>query len=307
VMKDLHESDPKRRYKTFYKGPTVCVAFSPDGINWGKAIPCPEINVAGDTHNNALWAPTLDKYVGITRTWGKMGRQVARTESTDFLKWTKAKVVLEGLDRDHQTYAMPTFRHGGVYLGLIAIFHPKSDRVWAELAWSPDTVNWKRVCPGTPLIANDGKEMDYDWGCVYAGAYPIFLEDEIRIYYGGSDGKHGGWRNGFLCMATLRPDGFAGYEAADSGKAATVTTTAIACVGGKLQVSADVDKGGAVKVAVLDKQNKVLAEGKPITETVTDAAVSWDKDFSLNNLEGKEIRLRFELNGSKLYSFSFGK
>jgi hypothetical protein len=31
-------------------------------------------------------APTLGKYVGITRTWGKQGRQVARTESDDFFE-----------------------------------------------------------------------------------------------------------------------------------------------------------------------------------------------------------------------------
>ena len=43
-------------------------------------------------------------------------------------------------------------------------------------------------------------------------ATPVFLKNEIRLYYGGSDWLHTSWRNGFLCLATLRPDGFAGYE-----------------------------------------------------------------------------------------------
>ena len=154
VFKDFHDPDPARRYKAFFQG--VKVAFSADGIHWGAAISCPDIKVAGDTHNNALWAPTAGKYVGITRTWGgaKKARQVARSESDDFLKWTKAEVVLEGLEHNLQIYSMPVFYHGGIYLGLAAIHDQKADRVWTELTWSPDTVQWNRVCPGTPLIAN---------------------------------------------------------------------------------------------------------------------------------------------------------
>ncbi len=307
VFKDLRDPDPARRYKTLFKGRRISVAFSADGIHWGKAIPCPEVDVAGDTHNNAFWAPTLGKYVGITRTWGKQGRQVARTESDDFLKWTKAKVVLEGLDKGHQTYAMPVFFHGGVYLGLVAIIYPKEDRVWCELAWSPDAVKWHRVCPDTPLIANSEKEMAYDWGCVYAGAYPVFLEDEIRIYYGGSDWHHGNWRNAFLCMATLRPDGFAGYEqiAGGSNKTGSLTTKAVSVVGNSLCVSADVAPSGFVKVTLFDKDNKKLAEGKLVTTTVSDAKIEWKDGFSLEKLKGKEIRLNFELRDAKLYSFGF--
>ncbi|MBL7134218.1 MAG: hypothetical protein ISS78_08980 [Phycisphaerae bacterium] len=306
VFKDLRDSDPKRRYKAFFQG--VSVAFSADGIHWGKAIRCPEIRVAGDTHNNALWAPTLGKYVGITRTWGKQkGRQVARTESNDFLKWTKAKVVLEGLDKGHQTYAMPVFFHGGVYLGLLAIIYPKEDRVWAELTWSPDTVQWNRVRANTPLIANSKKEMAYDWGCVYAGAYPVFMADEIRIYYGGSDWHHGNWRNAFLCMATLRPDGFAGYEQESKDKPAIITTAPVACPGDKLRLSVDVSGSGSIKVTLLDKEKKELAEGELIAKTATDAEVQWKKGFSLKELKGKQIKLKFELRESKLYSFSFHK
>jgi len=305
VFKDMHDPDPARRYKTLFKGRKISVGFSADGIHWGKAIECPEANVAGDTHNNALWAPTLGKYVGITRTRGKKyGRQVARTESNDFLKWTKPKVVLEGLDKAYQTYAMPVFFHGGIYLGLVAIHDQNTDRVWNELTWSPDTVHWNRVCAGTPLIAN---EIGYDWGCVYAGAYPVFLDDEIRIYYGASDGHHNGWRNGFLCMATLRPDGFAGYEqlAGGSNRAATITTKSVLVVGSSLCLTADVATPGYVKVTILDKENKELAESESIAKTVTDGEVQWKDGFSFRSLKNSEIRLRFELRAAKLYSFSF--
>lgn len=307
VFKDLRDPDPVRRYKTLFKGRKISVGFSADGIYWGKGIPCPEANVAGDTHNNAFWAPTLGKYVGITRTWGnKYGRQVARIESDDFLKWTPAKVVLEGLEKNLQTYAMPVFFHGGVYLGLVAIHDQKADRVWTELTWSPDTVKWNRVCPGTPLIANSEKEMACDWGCVYAGAYPVFLDDEIRIYYGGSDGYHFGWRNGFLCLATLRPDGFAGYEPISKNNSAVITTKPITYPGETLHLTADVQDGGSVRVSMVNTSGAEIASIKPLTRTLTDAKVIWKDDKRGNissSLKGKKIRLRFVLNKAKLYSF----
>jgi hypothetical protein len=306
IFKDLREPDPNRRYKAFIKYGILSVAFSPDGIHWDKAIACPEADSAGDTHNNAFWAPTLGKYVGITREWGRpFGRQVARTSSEDFINWEKCEIVLEGIDPRYQTYSMPVFYHGGIYLGLVAIHDQDADRVWTELTWSPDTIKWNRVLPGTPLIGNDGKEGDYDWGCVYAAACPVFLKDEIRLYYGGSDGHHNIWRNGFFCLATLRPDGFAGYKQKDSNKPATITTTPIDHGNKTLQISADVESNGYVKVRILDKNNKVMAESKPLNGSLTDKKVEWPDAFSLKK-QGT-VKIQFEFNHATIYSFSFIK
>ena len=307
IFKDLRDPDPERRYKAFLKAEILSVAFSADGVHWGPAIACPEADSAGDTHNNAFWAPTLGKYVGITREWGEaFGRQVARTSSTDFVSWSRSEVVLEGLDKGHQTYAMPVFYRGGVYLGLVAIHDQEADRVWTELTWSPDTVTWRRVLPGTPLIPNSEKEGDYDWGCVYAAACPVFLKDEIRLYYGGSDGKHTSWRNGYFCLATLRPDGWAGYEPVDPDQPAVIRTTPVVCVGKGLRVSADVKKNGYVRIELFDSSQQPLVESELITKTVTDGLVRWKDGFSFEKLKANEIRLRFELREAKLYSFRSG-
>jgi len=304
IFKDLRDTDPQRRYKAFLKAEILSVAFSPDGIHWGPTITCPEADSAGDTHNNAFLACTLGKYVGITREWGKtFGRQVARTSSEDFINWSKSEVVLEGADKRHQTYAMPVFYHGGVYLGLVAIHDQEGDRVWTELTWSPDTVTWKRVCLGTPLIANSKEELVYDWGCVYAAACPVFQDDEIRIYYGGSDGYHFGWRNGFFCMATLRPDGFAGYAPMSENKPAVITTKPVTCQGEWLCITADVQNEGSVSVSMIDDQDNEIAVSNPISQTVTDGKVKWSCNRKLSF--GKDTRLRFLLNKAKLYSFSF--
>ncbi len=300
VFRDMHDPDPKRRYKTIYQG--LWTRVSPDGLHWAKPVRCKGVRVRGDTHNNAFWAPTLGKYVGITRTWGgDKGRQVARIESDDFVNWTKEVVVLEGLSKKQQTYAMPVFFRCGVYIGLVALFDIPSNRVWTELAWSADTKTWNRIDPGTPLIPCSQKKLDYDYGCVYPCAYPVFLDNEIRLYYGGSDYLHNGWRTGSLCLATLRPDGFAGYEPQRKDAPAVVTTTAVSYAGQPLRISADVANGGTVTVSILDKAGKVIATAAPVTKTVTDAPVTLPKKITT-----EAIRLRFEITNAKLYSFNFG-
>ena len=124
VFKDLQESDPEKRYKMFFKEKIMSVAFSPDGLHWSEPVQCPEIDAAGDTHNNVLWVSESGEYVGITRLWDRERhiRQIGRTMSKDFLNWTKAKVILEGIQPHLQVYAMPTFRYANIYVGLPVIF-----------------------------------------------------------------------------------------------------------------------------------------------------------------------------------------
>jgi hypothetical protein len=291
----------------------ICYATSKDGIKWEK----PELGlveyegskanninlrgIAGDTHNNAFWNSELKKYIGITRTWGKKGREVTRIESLDFKKWTSTGVVMEALNRGAQPYAMPAFRHGGVYLGLLASFGHE-DRTRSKLAWSPDSIKWHRIDPDADLIPNSEKILDYDYGCVYACAYPVFLDNEIRLYYGGSDYKHGGWRTGNLSLATLRPDGFAGYEQKSKDKPAVITTTAISYAGQEIRITADVAHGGSIEVSIVDDQGKDVVTAGTVSKTVTDGRLKWSKKIS-----GDKIRLKFEIHNAKLYSFSFAE
>ncbi len=303
VIKDLHETDPQKRYKAIHGHGKAWV--SPDGIRWGKKHDTGKID-HGDTNSCLWWDPDIKKYVIMTRHWGKMGREVSRSESQDFLYWPKAEVVFTGIDRRMQIHDMIVCRHAGIYLGMVGLFDQVANKQWCELAWSPDSIQWHRIQPGKPLIPNGPVMGDYDWGCIFVSP-PIFGKDEILLYYGANNGRFMGWRDGFFCLARLRPDGFAGYEqiAGGSNKTGSLTTKAVSVVGNSLCVSADVAMSGYVKVTIFDKKGKDLAEGELITQTVTDAEVKWPKGFSLATLKGKEIRLNFELRDAKLYSFSF--
>ncbi|MYD42352.1 MAG: hypothetical protein F4W90_00500 [Gammaproteobacteria bacterium] len=307
IMKDLSEPNPRRRYKAILKSGVLSVAFSPDGIHWDAARQCPEADSAGDTHNNAFWAPTLGKYVGITRQWSEdFQRQIARTSSEDFLNWQKVEIVLEGTTHRHQTYAMPAFYYGGIYLGLLSVHDQDTDRVQLELTWSPDAVTWKRVCPGTPLIPNGVAEGDYDWGCIYAAAVPIIRENEILIYYGGSDGLHTSWRTGYFCLATLGADRFVGYESIDKLGVATITTAEMFDATSTLALTADIYKGGNLVAEIIDEKQNVLYRSQLFSQSVTNEKVNWSNVAAASNTYEETYRLRFKFKQGCIYTIKKG-
>jgi hypothetical protein len=316
VMKDLHETDPQKRYKAIHpEEESSYVWFSADGIHWGEKIDVGPMD-HGDTNNSVWWDPDLEQYVIITRHWGGENtpgypdgaghRQKSRSVSKNFLHWSKPEVVIDGIDVRLQIHDMPVVRHAGVYLGMVGLFDIEASKQWTELAWSPGSIEWHRIQPGVPLIPNGPVMGDYDWGCIFA-AVPLIGKDKIRIYYGANDGRFMAWRNGFMALAWLRADGFAGYEqiAGGSNKTGSVTTKPVTVVGDSLCVSADVAPSGYVKVEALSKRGEVLAKGELITTTVTDAPIQWEDGFDFESLKGKKIALRFELRESKLFSFSF--
>ena len=172
VMKDLHETDPQKRYKAIHPMPEhSAVWFSVDGIHWGDKIDIGPLD-DGDTNNCVWWDPDLEKYVIITRHWGganttgrygRMGhRQKVRSESSDFLNWSNTKLVIEGLDVRMQIHDMPVVRHAGVYIGMVGLFDIEVSRQWCELAWSADSKEWHRNQPGKALIPNGPVMGDYD-------------------------------------------------------------------------------------------------------------------------------------------------
>ena len=299
VTRDDDESDPQRRYKMFR---AEDMRYSADGVHWGEAVASEDTGARSDTHNNMVRGPDGRSWAGFVRLFNKSSgvreRVVGRTESADLKHWTKAVEVLR-CDPENQAYAMPVFRYGDVYVGLLAVFRTKEDRVHTELAWSPDTVTWHRIQAGTPFIGNAPNEGDYDWGCVYAAASSVVNKDEIRIYYAGSNGKHTSWRDGFLCLATLRPDGWAGYEPVDAESTAIITTRPVTCSGAKLWITCDVRDGGHVKVTSLDESGNVVGSAV-VTRTSTRAPA-----VALDPVLNRPVVLRLEIHKAKVYSFGF--
>jgi len=110
---------------------------------------------------------------------------------------------------------------------------------------------------------------------------------------------HFGWRNGSLCLATLRPDGFAGYVQENKNQEGVIVTKLISYLGGALKLTADVERGGSIKITVLDGNGRQIAAAKSITNSIT------NEMLQINNIIKEEnISLKIEIKKVKVYSFS---
>jgi hypothetical protein len=312
VFRDSHDPDPARRYKMIYDigvrlPENMRERFSSDGIHWSEPVHPGGLGTSGDTHSMMFWDEQHGRYVLISRIY--LGeRLVARAESPDAVHWTKPEVVLRSLPEEgkkRQTYCMPAFPYANIYLGFVMMYNTGSDKsVDCELVWSPDSVKWERILPGTPFIPR-GAAGSYDAGCIYAQAGPPILKDgSLWIYYGGSTAVHRGWkRHCLLCLARLRPDGFAGYEPLQSGREGVIITRSLRCVADQLRINANA-KGGSLRAEIMDTDGFRLDDCEPINSDVIDGAVKWKNNSRFDTLKGKLIRIKFVLQNARLYTFS---
>jgi len=319
VLKDPQDPDRDRRYKFIHRNARagrMAACFSADGLHWSPPVLWDEHDAVGDCHNNAIWAPALERYVCITRGWSGGIRTALRSESEDFLRWSAPEEIMRGRDAQDQIYSLPICRYGDLYIGLPSIFHKGDesaadwDTVDTELAVSADSVNWERICPGQPLIPRgDGGYPDgeYDCGCIYAAA-PFVHDGLIRIYYGGSNGLHNNWREGSLNLATLAIDRWAGYAPADEKEPARLETRPLPLRGDSLSVNAEIEPGGSIRAMLLDAGgNPVSGFGFEDCDAISQGGAHCDlrwRDRPVSGLRGKSARLLLEFRKAKLYALS---
>lgn len=310
------------------------VGFSADGIHWRLRPDNPVLpGIAGDTHNNWVWDKRSRKYVWITRAnvpfedartcqqkrfkngeWktqaSDVERVVKRWESDDFIHWGNGAIVFRAQDEEvgqRQYYSMPTFPYGNGYLGLLSLFNPEPDTVDLELAWSPDTIRWQRICRGQAFIPR-GDAASLDAGCIYAGWSPVTIDDEIRIYYAGSRETHGAGiqRRTSALLATLPRDRYAGWHAVSEGE---ILTAPIACAGPQVLLNTDASRG-SIQTELRRPDGSPIegltfAESGPITVDSLDVPVRWKERESLQSLMGSQICIALRLNDAVVYTLQF--
>jgi hypothetical protein len=223
------------------------------------------------------------------------------------------------------------------------------ETVDVELSWSRDTYNWTRLLPGTPLIPRtpwphptsaNYTHGPYDSYIIFAPAYPVLdAGGVLQMFYGSSDGPHTAcpgehWdqgahrfgpqatrrcRKGYVSKATLRADGFAGWQAppADTPAAAgRLSTAPQICDGATLILSLDVhSSSGYVRAAVRPSSSSSgggpgtpsNAWSLPIRQNLTDGAVVWPAVAVavLEQLQGELVVVDFMFADATLYAFGF--
>ena len=109
---------------------------------------------------------------------------------------------------------------------------------------------------------------------------------------------------------SLRLDGFASVSAPFSG--GELITKPFIFSGEKLFINFATSAAGYIKIEILDKDNLpvddfTLEHSTEIIGNEIEREVSWKGTKSLQDLEGKPVRLRFVLKDADLYAFRFGQ
>ena len=342
IIRDVRDPDPKRRYKAFWNDHIsglpgmhsddglllgrdeedgMFVAFSADGIQWDHFAGNPVLETYSDCSHQMVFDEGLGKYVAYGRM-GSGARKVSRTESDDFINWSKPELVLETDDADGygaQFYSMSVFIYEGMYVGFPWLFpqrfrdtrsHGNDDRIYAQLACSRDGIKWRRLGNRQPFIPNGPPEA-FDGGIIYTGTQPVILDDRILIYYGAQmwphrkPGREDHQPRG-IGLATLRRDGFISVDAGDD-EGELVTNPFEVTPDMTMHVNVDAPDGQVHAKLADVKSCEPIAEAAPST-TVSgdhlDAELTWPAE-TLQTLAGKTVRARICLRRAQLYSYWF--
>lgn len=303
--------------------PTGCISVysSPDGLRWTPMNqgPCisnkPDCSMGLVRGRDGRWA-AYHRHPGF-------GRRVCRSTSVNFRFWeSDPKLVLEPDPHDPpqlQFYALGSAMYGPYELGTLWTYHTDETDLatWhmigqqqAELAYCRQGYAWHRAAQGVPFIPH-GVGRDWDRGNLQCCSQPVYLDEEIRYYYTGTDCNHGtNWelRPGQtmgLGMATLKPDRFIALDA--GAREAELLTFNFSLCGPELFINADIQRRGSVVVELLE------GDGKPITAFAADRCVAlrgdslahrvrWQDQGDAAALVGKMVRVRVRARHASLYS-----
>lgn len=171
-------------------------------------------------------------------------------------------------------------------------------------------------CPGSkhPLIdltVHVGTE--YDIGMAFVASALLERDNKLLIYYKYDPGKHNvPWQERMegsaVYVASLRKDGFGAVNSRPKKIGYWLTPTLKVPSGtGSLCMNCVAKKG--IRVEIRDHQNQViqgfsLDQSNPIRGDSLAQKALWNA-AQLSDLAGRKVRLCFELNDAKIYSFWF--
>ena len=328
VIFNPRRDQPHRRFLALYvdnvPGLTEFTASSADGLNWTTE------NKIGDLRHVRDGTVTANPpFFLIEQNWAKdpidghRYRAIWRTESQDMTSWSGGQMVVERLaddDVDLEFYHASSHFRGsqtycGVHLGYLYLYHTETARgvrtdgvrlagtIDTALMVSRDTLSWTRVdrsrrfFPLSPEGSWDG-QMNFV-------SPEVIVDDSIRFYYSGWKYGHGADRNeAAIGLAKLPIDRFVAIE--PTQQRGWLTTKPFVVKGEQLIVNTDATDG-ELRVEVLSEDRAPIqgydaADCEPIATDELRAPVRWS-DRSMKQLQGKTIRLRFQLDGAKLFAF----
>ena len=307
-----------RRRLLYYK--------SADGISFEYVR---ELDIDGffDSYNIAFWDEETSQYIlyyrnfhDVMRQWPDFSfdwreprarRDIRVTTSKDFIHWAKGQEISYGKDApDFQLYVSNIQRYNwakGWFIGRPARYMDRKDSPnnFKHLTWNNDDTRQR-------MIQNRGREGSAVTDCMLMVSrdglhfnrsnepfLPNLIENQQNWIYGD-------------CYKliptefrryTIRMDGFLSWHADYEG--GTVLTKPVTFTGDSLKINFATSAVGYLKIAVCDLDGNEL-EGYHSGELFGNSiARPVDFDKPLQDLNGKEVRLKFTFSSCDLYSFVF--
>ena len=299
---------------------------SADGIHWEAVRSEPVIPVGPDCPMSLLRRPdgiyAAHHRVDKGARSNPADRRIGRSESADFVDWHGGRVVLEpgpGDPPQFEMYGMGVAMYGDYEIGTLWAYHTDLEDTStgkavgnqeAELTYSRSGWAWHRAMQGQAFIPR-GDIGSWDSGNLQCATAPVFLKDEIRYYFAGTDLRHarrweeaGTGRFG-VGTAALKPDRFIALAAGE--RTATAYTRCFTLSSPEVYVNAHVHKDGQIRLEVLDQVCRPI-EGfemrmcLPIGGDSLSHAVRWEGQPDLSRIVDRPIRWRLNATRARVYS-----
>ena len=363
VLVDPSDANRERRYKyAYWDDFGTCIAFSPDGIHWTKYDRNPVIlgshgeykqpPLVGDPNiskrhlggpplstsdvTDPIWDPLKSCYAIYAKTWldgpdGTMHwkRAVVRTESDDFIHWTKPVLVVapdefddragdSSLKRDaggggtgrKQLHSGPTFVYNGIYFSTLQVLDASvTGTMPIELALSRDGYQWQRPFRDLFWIPALEDKSQFDASIIWSNATPLFLENEFHFYYGAYGHTWNSadrYQSSGIGLATMPRDRFAGVRPTE--KIGQITLKAVDLSSyDRLEVNADAS-AGAVRIEVLNTSGYRMPgytrqEAVPLEGDDLHHVAAW-KRSTISQLPAGDYRLRLHLENAEVFAIT---
>jgi hypothetical protein len=332
VLYDPADAREEWRYKLVTGAPpSGCISgfHSADGIHWVAVSRGPIIPSNPDCPIGFCRAVD-GRYVIYHRIWG-YGRRVFRSESWDFLHWSsEPRLVLEPDAQDDpqmQFYGLGAVPYGHYEVGTLWTYrtdagdrnvHKMFGAQETELAYARSGYAWHRAAQNVPFIPRGAGDA-WDHANLHCGSSPVFLAEEIRYYFAGTQGRHGsgGWKDipqpAGLGMATLRPDGFVSLTAGEGP--GELVTAAFKLPHTRMLVNATIEPGGWVRAGLITMEEGEPVPGfglddcAPLTGDSTTHEVQWrmPEAGQAADPSGKWVLLQLRAQRASVYSIAIAR
>lgn len=288
-----------------------------------------------DGMNTMFWSESEQVYVCYYRGWVKVSsspspddsyggwyRWVRRTTSPDLVTWSPSVDMETGgfrLEHWYMHSTSPYFRAPHISIAMPSHYIPvahsdfrnlpddgHSARSETRFASTRGGLSYDRLFPTQRWITTGLPNTRFffpeqsNWP-VFAGRMSLNVVPtgprEMSVYLE---------QPGRVVRYTLRTDGFVAVRAA-AGQAITRPVT---FTGKALEMNFAAGPGGHVRVELQDASGRPLpgftiADASPMTGDEISRVVTWGANSDLGSLAGQVVRVRFQLQDAKLFSFRF--